>query len=429
MDAAPLPSVSRMFTDTWQLYKSRLGVLLGITGAGGVGSLLCALLAGAGIALGLTVPGPLAGAGWLLGFAGVISLFIIGAWAQAALIEGALAPEACGVMPSLRSSLPKTAGLAWAFSLYLAAVFGGMFFLVLPGMAAGVWLLFAPFIYIDDGVGGLDSLWRSYHYVKGRWWQVAGRLALINVFVAAASGIPGVGFLISLVAAPFSLANASVLYRQLRAARGEEPFPQAGAGAKALLILPMFGLFLPILAGLAVAPRMARMTAVFSKLVDEAGRDPQKAAALMSLLKGEKDPRSAVMALQLMSAMDGGGGAPASATASGSLVSLPLLQAFLEGDMPQRALARKALADQGIDVLALPAVQAKVDSLIAELSAPDGARQGFAAEALGDIGDPRALEALQRAAQGKSPQAAPEIFAAIGKIATARAPSDKAGVP
>jgi len=55
-------------------------------------------------------------------------------------------------------------------------------FLIIPGMIVGVYLSFSPYIFIMEGEKGMNALKRSWSLVKGNWWQVFGRLILLNIF-------------------------------------------------------------------------------------------------------------------------------------------------------------------------------------------------------------------------------------------------------
>jgi hypothetical protein len=94
----------------------------------------------------------------------------------------------------------------WKFSLLATlvflATFGGFILLIIPGIIIGVWLSFANFVFIDQGLGVKASMGKSRELVKGRFWAVFGRLFVFGLF----SGL--VGIMVSVV--PFGIGSGIV---------------------------------------------------------------------------------------------------------------------------------------------------------------------------------------------------------------------------
>lgn len=84
---------------------------------------------------------------------------------------------------SLQHALPWL----WMITLVTLAVFGGFMLLIIPGIIASVYLLFAYYTFIDDDARGMDALERSRQLVYGDWWGVFGRLIGLGLLLILVS--------------------------------------------------------------------------------------------------------------------------------------------------------------------------------------------------------------------------------------------------
>ncbi|MCE9585831.1 hypothetical protein K8R04_00755 [Candidatus Uhrbacteria bacterium] len=64
----------------------------------------------------------------------------------------------------------------WVMILRSLAVAGGIIAFVLPGIWMSIAFSFAPIILLENGLRGTEALAASHELVKGRWWQVFGRI-------------------------------------------------------------------------------------------------------------------------------------------------------------------------------------------------------------------------------------------------------------
>lgn len=208
---ADLPDVGLLFGEAWLLYRGRFAVLMGVMGLGGLATL-------AGFVLPLSAVYLYAGwgASWALWAAGATVALSAGlwlaSWAQAALLEALLHPEA-GVEACCRDSWGKILPFSWVCLLYIVAVFGGFYAFVLPGLYLSVALAYAPVVCVAQGKGGLASLRESLRLVEGRWWATLGRLSAAAGVSAAPGFVPAAGPVLSMAFTPFSAAVVAVLYR------------------------------------------------------------------------------------------------------------------------------------------------------------------------------------------------------------------------
>lgn len=257
-----MTSVDEWISVSWKRFSARWWPILGASGVAAAASLLGLLLPGL-IGVGVASLGrwPV----WAVsGAAAVVSLLLaawLSTWAQAAAIEAAAGE---GDIPScLASSWTKTGAFAWTLSLVLLAAGGGFFLFLLPGLWLTPLLFLAPFYTLSEGAGGLEALELSWRRVSGRWGAVAGRLLLAGLLPFAVGLIPLLGWLLGVVAGPFSLVMLATLAEQLAASDPgpERPAPRLGAAVAALSALFLAGTFYAVKAALLAAASLKELLA------------------------------------------------------------------------------------------------------------------------------------------------------------------------
>lgn len=114
----------------------------------------------------------------------------------------------------------------------LASVFIFLWFLLLivPGFIMAIYYAFVAWVFIFEGLKNKAAMRRSKELVKGQWWAVFGRLALLVIplwlifFVpvlfieeksSAARAYSSISDVFSLIIAPFSLAYSYHIYKSL----------------------------------------------------------------------------------------------------------------------------------------------------------------------------------------------------------------------
>lgn len=227
---------------SWERFKRRWWPLLAASGVAGAASLLGALVPALA---GYYVAGLGRWSVWAVtGASSMISLLVLlwlSTWAQAAALEAASTES--GIESCLKDAWAKTGPFAWTLSLVLLACGGAFFLLFLPGLWLAPLLFWAPFITMSEGTGGVAALETSWRRVRGRWWAVAGRLALVSLVPFAMGFVPLVGWLLSLAAGPFTFVMLAELAEELRRL---DPGPEAPAPR---LALPVAALSVVFLAG------------------------------------------------------------------------------------------------------------------------------------------------------------------------------------
>ncbi len=235
-----MTTVEAWIARSWERFKRRWWVLLAASGIAGAATLLGGFIPSlAGMyAAGLGRWSP-----WLVwsvaGGAALLLVLWLSTWAQAAALEAA-AGEA-DIRECLVEGWRKTGPFAWTLSLVLLAGGGAAFLLFLPGLWLTPLLFWAPFITLTEGTGGIAALETSWRRVSGRWWPVAGRLAIVAVVPFAVGLIPVLGFFLSLAAGPFTLVMLADLAEELRAS---DPGPAAPAPRLAWPVAVLSGVFL-----------------------------------------------------------------------------------------------------------------------------------------------------------------------------------------
>ena len=235
-----LISIGDLFSKTWQVYKSRLGVLVGIMAIDAGFYVLFLLLS---TAFGVSVVGLRAistsqimnETSYLLLFILLISIFIIGgsiiySWlTMSALYVIKEREQKLSIGRALRKGWSRWVSYLWISSLVGLCVVGGVILLIIPGIIFFVWFAFSQYLLADQDIKGTKALSQSKALIKGYWWPVFGRLMLIILITMGISMvlglIPFIGNLfIQLLLTPFVLVFYFVLYEDLKRVKESSGF-------------------------------------------------------------------------------------------------------------------------------------------------------------------------------------------------------------
>ena len=120
-----------------------------------------------------------------------------------------------GESPTVGSSLSFAAGrllpLIGLALLYFIGIIPAFIALIIPGIWLSVaWSLSYPAL-LSEGLGPVAAVRRSFRLVRGRWWATFGALFVMYLLVAVVSGIIGVLFGATLIAATDNEAVAAVI--------------------------------------------------------------------------------------------------------------------------------------------------------------------------------------------------------------------------
>ncbi len=144
------------------------------------------------------------------------------------IVASEIAGEPIGARPAVSKALGRMLVLVVAGFLAFLAVVAGLFALIVPGVwLAGCFSMLSAVVALEN-VGPTEALRRSFHLVKGRWWQTVGFLLLVGLFGSIAAqlvqlvAIPivgtggvglgaGLGFVVLVVAQGFVVAAIAVM--------------------------------------------------------------------------------------------------------------------------------------------------------------------------------------------------------------------------
>jgi len=232
---ADLPPVIDLFARSWEVFKQRVWLLLGIYIVTILTTLVPALCAGVfvGISAGFGEgPGP--GSVILVTVAVLLGLLLF-SWGMIAMVYATVDANS-GFKASFGAAKSNFWAFCWMFGLLSFIVAGGGLLLVIPGVLFATWFLFAQYILAVEGVAGMDSLLKSREYVRGYFWAVLLRLLTLWVatflLMLVLGWIPLVGDLLSLFLFPFNLIYQHLLYCDLREAPRESLPAFWGKGLK-----------------------------------------------------------------------------------------------------------------------------------------------------------------------------------------------------
>lgn len=70
-------------------------------------------------------------------------------------------------------------GLLWVMLLSGLVVWGGLMLFLIPGIIVSFAIYFAQYVYVQEGLHGMNALMRSRELTKGRLWPLAKRLLVV----------------------------------------------------------------------------------------------------------------------------------------------------------------------------------------------------------------------------------------------------------
>lgn len=261
------PPVGQLFSQSFELFKSTAGKLLGlwlVQMAISIGIILGAvfLMLMVGILVGVANPdimqqisqGNSAALAQL--FAGpavaVVGIFVIALIFLMIFLSSAFQASSILVVGKSEENLgiggALTRGFKLALPLFVLSLivgfitFGSFFLFIIPGIITGVFLSMAAYEVLLEGKKPMEAVKQSVSIVSQNFWSVFGRLALYMVIVVIislvwstvqgeltrAGGLAAlIGFLINMayqfIITAFGFAFGITLYRQAKAASEDKP--------------------------------------------------------------------------------------------------------------------------------------------------------------------------------------------------------------
>jgi len=185
-----LLSVSELFSETWEIYKRRIGPLIALYILSIIFTMIpVVLFVGGSIGLAALVSelrGILIMAGSIIG--GTLSLVGM-CWGLAAVTAGTV-NERMGIKDSLGRGWDMLWAYIWLISLAGYVISGAMLLLFIPGLIFLVWAFPSQFVLFTEGERGMNALLKSREYVRGYWMDTFIKLLIIWVGMVVAGFIP-----------------------------------------------------------------------------------------------------------------------------------------------------------------------------------------------------------------------------------------------
>ncbi|MDT8441785.1 MAG: hypothetical protein RQ723_09005 [Desulfuromonadales bacterium] len=372
-----------LFDRSWLVCKERLLTLLGISLLGYGLLLLGSLLLGGLVAVSPEAPGLPWLPGLLAGTVGAVGGMLLMTVMTAAMVY-ALIDTDLHVRHTIGYALQNFGGFFWVLLLNGFIIVGGSLLLVLPGLLFFAWFVFAPFLFAEEGVRGMEALLKSRAYVRGRELPVCGRLLLVALFGGALSAIPLFGTLLALLVMPVTLIFQYEIYRDLRQLKGSISYPVSRIEKAKWLSAGAFG-HLALLVGLLLLGSVAfkGMTLFSGMVLWDAGTSTELTVRVEKLDPPPPAPRpqpTAPPQAVPQSVETGEGGEPGAEESPGAAVSEdePTVEAVISYPSPLLPVAPPAeLPELSPSAISVP------------LSGGDGRQLLIAVEGLNVFGEVR----------------------------------------
>jgi len=213
-----LPDIAELFKESWQLFQRRFSTLIGLFLLSVVGFVAPVAIA---VALGALL-GMAAGKGAVVavGALGAVGSVYAGLRFFSAFLHAVADERLC-----LKDALARGKGMVWPL-LWVGLlsgfiICGGFMLLVVPGIIFTVWFCLAQFVLVGEDSRGMGALLKSREYVRGQWFNVALRLLLVWAASLLIGAIPVAGMILGIVFLPYVTIFHYLIYRDLRAIKGE----------------------------------------------------------------------------------------------------------------------------------------------------------------------------------------------------------------
>ncbi len=280
-----LMSIGELFSSSWELYKQRWLLLLGIMLATFMAMIVPPALAA------LTLSGSAKGS-----FSGMVAFFMgmgiaaliaamIAFWGMAALLNAAVHQQ-IGFSESFERAKRNWIALGWASTLYSFIVGGASLLFIIPGILTGIWFFSCGYLVVAEDTRGMNSLLKSKALVSGRFLPVFGRLLLTWLLSVVLGMIPVIGPVLSILFAPFSVLYSVRLYQDLSDTAGPVSWSSTDGTKAGWLLLGLAGyLVIPLLIFLMLGAAFMDSVAPLFRMMFEQGK-LQHMSGLYELMVG-----------------------------------------------------------------------------------------------------------------------------------------------
>lgn len=228
-----MDKIGELLSKTFQIYKERIGVFLGIAVISFLASLLFVpfflLLIFFGLSfivfyksLGIVLLLFIILITIVLG----VAVFLVNLWASIALLYAVKErDQKIGIKESFAKAWHKILSYWWISILVGFITMLGFFLLIIPGIIFSIWFSLVAYILISEEKKGMKALARSKQLIKGYWFNVFWRFLVLGfivfLFTFITGFIPFIRNIIYIVAIPFSMTFGFLIYENLKQLKGE----------------------------------------------------------------------------------------------------------------------------------------------------------------------------------------------------------------
>lgn len=182
-----LSSPKILLNQTWEIYKKRFEIFLGIMILPVTVSFLLTYLIALGASLSHSSSGNFVILGVvMLAFGAILSLggVVVQLWGHTALLYAIKdREEGIGIKESYRRGWNKIISYFWISFLSGLIILGGFFLFFVPGLVFLIWFSLASFVLIYEDKKGWQALMKSREYIKGNWWGVFWRFLFAGIII------------------------------------------------------------------------------------------------------------------------------------------------------------------------------------------------------------------------------------------------------
>ncbi|HDZ54809.1 MAG TPA: hypothetical protein ENI19_01000 [Candidatus Nealsonbacteria bacterium] len=239
-EISSLPGIGDLFSRTWQIYKERIWVFLGIMILPVFINLGIALFSG-GLFISVSEPerlSPLLTIWLPVMPIFVLTAIIINLWAPVALLYATKErEEKIRIKESFVRGWHKIISYSWISFLMGIIIFFGFLLFIIPGIIFIIWFSLATYVLVAEDLTGTKALSRSKQLVSGNWWKVFWRFSVITIiaivisliinFISRLAGIPReidiFSVIILLFFVPFAVTYTFLIYEDLRKLKESVP--------------------------------------------------------------------------------------------------------------------------------------------------------------------------------------------------------------
>lgn len=173
-----LPGIGDLLSRSWQIYKARIGVFIGIMILPALLLLLFSILP--------LIPSLRLNFPALIFFIPLILLIfiIVQIWASIALLYAIKErEEKIGIREAFAKGWHRIISYFWISLLVGIITLVGFLLFIIPGIIFAIWFGLAAYVLVAEGLTGMKALSRSKQLVSGYWWPVFGRILVVFLIV------------------------------------------------------------------------------------------------------------------------------------------------------------------------------------------------------------------------------------------------------